>query len=131
MIFTLHQVQDGCREQLQTLHMAFTNLIKAFVSMSRGLFPPYKLYHQNTSISWRSILIIMRVIILANNGQCKQSDVRCGVKQVCVIAPTLFIIFIAIVIDMMKDDQPPRIEIVYRGNGRVFKLALLRSKTKS
>lgn len=98
---------------------------------SYGTFPPYKLYHQNTSISWRSILIIMRVIILANNGQCKQSDVRCGVKQVCVIAPTLFIIFIAIVIDMMKDDQPPRIEIVYRGNGRVFKLALLRSKTKS
>ncbi|XP_062924161.1 uncharacterized protein LOC134356870 [Mobula hypostoma] len=58
-------------------------------------------------------------------------QVRSGVKQGCVIAPTLFAIFVATIIHIIKDDLPPGIEIVYRTDGRLFNLAHLKSKIKT
>lgn len=64
----------------------------------------------------------MHSIVLANNDQCELIKVRFGEKQRYVIAPTLFTIFIVTGIDIIKDDLPPRIEIVYRTNSRLFNL---------
>ncbi|XP_076067758.1 uncharacterized protein LOC143040564 [Oratosquilla oratoria] len=54
-----------------------------------------------------------------------------SVKYGCVIAPTLFIIFIATILHIIKDDLPSGIEIVYRTQGKLFNLAGLKSKTKT
>ena len=47
------------------------------------------------------------------------------------IAPTLFTIFIATIMYIIKDDLPPGIEIVYRMDGKLFNLARLKSKNKT
>lgn len=73
----------------------------------------------------------MHSLDLTNNDQCEPFQDRSGVKQGYVINPTLFTIFIAIENDIIKDDLPPRIEIVYNKNGRLFNLAHLCSKTKT
>lgn len=54
-----------------------------------------------------------------------------GVKQGCVIAPTIFTIFIATILHIIKDDLPAGIEIVYRMDGRLFNMARLKSKRKT
>ena len=48
-----------------------------------------------------------------------------------VIAPTLFIIFLAAITHMIKNDLPSGLNIVYRTDGQVFNLSRLRSKNRT
>ena len=52
-------------------------------------------------------------------------------KQGCVVAPTLFSIFIAAVTQIIKDELPPGVSITYRTDGGVFNLNRLRARTKT
>ncbi|XP_076031048.1 uncharacterized protein LOC143019264 [Oratosquilla oratoria] len=134
MIFTLRQLQEKCREQYQPLYMAFIDLTKAFYSVSRELL-------WNTLSTYGcppKYIRILRLLhdgmfatVLVNNGTTDPFQVNTGVKQWCVIAPTLFIIFIATILHIIKDDLPSGIEIVYRTQGKLFNLARLKSKTKT
>ncbi len=100
-IFTARQLQEKSREQHQPLYMAFIDLSKAFDMV-------------NSHALWKVLLRIyivgcpekfVRVLCLLHDdmtagvlgGGDNESDpftVGAGVKQDCVIAPTLFSIFI-------------------------------------
>ena len=101
MIFSLRQLQEKCREQKMPLFIAFIDLTKAFDLVSRdGLFKilekigcPPKLqsliesFHNN-----------MKGTVQFDGNSSEQFDIHSGVKQGCVLAPTLFGIFFSIVL---------------------------------
>ena len=96
MIFSLRQLQEKSREQRQPLFIAFIDLTKSFDLVSRsGLFtllqrigcPPKLLqmirsFHDN-----------MQGTVQYDGSSSDPFPINSGVKQGCVLAPTLFGIF--------------------------------------
>lgn len=101
MIFSLRQLKEKCGEHQMPLYVAFIDLTKAFDLVSRdGLFkaikkigcPPrlcslIKPFHSN-----------MKGTVQFNSNLSEPFDVRGRVKQGCVLAPTLFEIFISLLL---------------------------------
>ena len=99
MIFSVHQLQEKCREQYVPLYISFTDLTKAFDLVSRdGLFKiltkigcPPKLktliesFHNNI---WGTVQ--------HDGNVSKPFKILNGVKQSCVLAPTFFGIFFSL-----------------------------------
>ena len=96
MIFSLGQLQEKCREQQRPLFIAFIDLTKAFDMVSReGLFDilhqigcPPKLLNFIKSFHDGS-----RGTVKFDGNSSEDFDINIGVKQGCVLAPTLFTIF--------------------------------------
>ena len=133
MVFSLRQLQEKCREQNLPLYVAFIDLTKAFDLVSRdGLFkalekigcPPklhslIKSFHSN-----------MKGTVQFNGKLSEPFDIRSGVKQGCVLAPTLFGIFFALVLRHAFGTSQEGIYLRTRADGKLFNLARLRAKTK-
>ncbi len=134
MIFTIRQLQEKCREQHLPLYMAFIDLTKAFDSVSRELLWEVLSTYGCPDKYIRILRLLhddMRATVRVGNDNSDSFQVRSGVKQGCVIAPTLFSIFIATITHIIKEDLPPGIEIVYRTDGGLFNIARLKSKRKT
>jgi len=133
MIFSLRQLQEKCREQQMPLYIAFIDLTKAFDLVSRsGLFrilnkigcPPRLLaiitsFHEN-----------MHSTVCFNGATSEAFPVSSGVKQGCVLAPTLFAIFFSILLQYAFKDCSEGVYIHTRTDGKLFNIARLRAKTK-
>ena len=52
-----------------------------------------------------------------------------GVKQGCVIAPTMFSIFLAAFISLAAVDQAKDVDIIYRTDGELFNMRRLKATT--
>ncbi|GAA6107071.1 uncharacterized protein LOC118407100 [Tachysurus ichikawai] len=103
MIFSLRQLQEKCREQQMPLYIAFIDLTKAFDLVSQsGLFRLLQ----------------------------KAFPVSSGVKQGCVLAPTLFAIFFSMLLQYAFKDYSEGVYIHTRTDGKLFNIARLRAKTK-
>ena len=114
---------EECREQNIGLDAAFVDLTKAFDTISRdGLWktlarlccPP-------------KFLTILRRLHEGQQDQVKHNGslsgsfpISNGVKQGCVLAPTLFSIFFSIMLREAKEDLPDGIYIRFRTNGSLF-----------
>ncbi len=73
----------------------------------------------------------MSVTVLSNNGsESEPFTVETGVEQGCVIAPTLFAIFIAAILHLIGEELPQEIPIMYRTDGRLFNLNRFKAKSK-
>jgi hypothetical protein len=133
MIFSLRQLQEKSREQNRPLFIAFIDLTKAFDLVSRdGLFKilekigcPQKLL--NIIVSFHKD---MKGIVQFDGNTSQPFDIRSGVKQGCVLAPTLFGIFFAILIKHAFGNTTQGICLHTRSDGRLFNLARLRARTK-
>ena len=96
MVFSLRQLQEKCRAQHQPNNIAFIYPTKAFDLMSRdGLF---------------NILPLIgcppRLLIVQYDGETSpEFGVKSGVKQGCVLAPTLFGIFFAMLFKHTSREQ--------------------------
>jgi len=133
MIFSIRQLQEKCKEQRMPLYVAFINLTKAFDLVSRdGLFQalakigcPPKLqsliesFHDN-----------MKGIVQFDGSTSQPFDIRSGVKQGCVLAPTLFGIFFALLLKQAFGTTTEGVYIRTRSDGRLLNHARLRAKTK-
>ena len=99
MIFSLRQLQEKCREQRQPLFIAFIALTKAFDLVSRdGLFkilPKIGCPPRLLSII-RSFHEDMKSTVVFDRSTSAAFNIRSGVKQGCVLVPTLFGIFFAV-----------------------------------
>ncbi len=101
MIFSLRQLQEKCREQRQPLYIAFIDLTKAFDLVSRkGLFTllhrigcPHKLLKMVTSFHDE-----MKGTVQYDGSSSEPFPIRSGVKQGCVLTPTLFGIFFSLLL---------------------------------
>ena len=127
------QLQEKCREQGMLLYVAFIDLTKAFDLVSRkGLFRllekigcPPKLrsmvvsFHEN-----------MKGTVVYDGSTSEPFPVCSGVKQGCVLAPTLFGIFFSLLLSYAFDSSSDGIYLRTRSDGKLFNLARLRAKTK-
>ena len=133
MIFSVRQLQEKCREQRRPLFIAFIDLTKAFDLVSRrGLFnllekigcPPKLLsvissFHNN-----------MKGTVNYDGATSEPFDIHSGVKQGCVLAPTLFTIFFSMMLSYAFNTSTEGVFLHTRADGKLFNLARLRAKTK-
>ena len=114
MIFGMRQLQEKCREQWQSLHLAFIDLEEAFDSINRDALwivlekvrcpdscvDIVRLLHTNTMAS-----------VSISVAKTEEFPVRTGVKQECVLAPTLIAVYLSYVFDRAQQSS---LEIDYR-----------------
>ena len=133
MIFSVRQLQEKCREQNRPLYISFIDLTKAFDLVSRdGLFKiltkigcPPKLksliesFHKN-----------MRGTVQHDGNVSKPFRILNGVKQGCVLAPTLFGIFFSLLLKQAFGTAEEGIYLHTRTDGKLFNPSRLKAKTK-
>ena len=135
MIFSVRQIQEKCREQNRPLHIAFVDLTKAFDMVSReGLFailqrlgcPPKLLSLQ------KSLHENMSATVCFEGSTSEKFPICCGVKQGCVLAPTLFGIFFSTLLHhaFSSFSDNDSVYLHTRSDGKLFNLSRLRAKSK-
>lgn len=133
MVFSLRQLQEKCREQRRPLYLAFIDLTKAFDLVSRnGLFAllerigcPPKLLKMITSFHDD-----MYGTVQFDGSSSDPFPIKNGVKQGCVLAPTLFGVFFSLLLCYAFRESEDGIFLHTRSDGNLFNLARLRAKTK-
>ena len=110
MAFAAHQLQEKSMEQHQDLHMTFVDLTKAFDTVSRGGL--WKIMSK-FGCPDRFVKIVrqfhdgMMARVLDDGNASDPFPVTNGVKQGCVLAPTLFsLMFSAMLTDAFKETSP-------------------------
>ena len=134
MIFAARQLQEKCQEQHQDLYTTFVDLTKAFDTVSReGLWRIMEKFGCPSKFinMVRQFHDGMQARVL-DNGDCSETfSVTNGVKQGCVLAPTLFsMMFTAMLSDAFYDDHDTCIGFRYRTDGRLLNALRLQAKTK-
>ena len=132
MVFSLRQLQEKCREQKRPLFLVFIDLTNAFDMVSRtGLFTllerigcPPKLLGMI-----RSFHDDMNGTVQYDGSSSDPYPIKNGVKQGCVLAPTLFGIF-SLLLRHAFCESEDGIFLHTRSDGNLFNLARLRTKTK-
>ena len=133
MIFTVRQLQEKCVEQHQDLYLLFIDLTKAFDTVSRpGLWSILaKLGCPPSFIRIvRSFHDGMMARVLHDGDLSEPFPVSNGVKQGCVLAPTLFSLMFAEMLSSALANTDAGIRIRFRTDGRFFDLRRLKAYTK-
>ena len=127
MLFTANQLQEKCQEQNVDLYMTFVDLTKAFDTVSRGGL--WKIMAKFGCLP-RFIAMVCQARV-QNNGEFSEPfEVTNGVRQGCVMAPTLFsMMFSAMLMDAFQDSDTG-FPIRYRFDDNIFNLRRLQAKTK-
>ena len=133
MIFTLSLLKEKCREQRQPLFIAFIDLTKAFDLVSRqGLY--YVLHKIGAPPKMLAIIQAfydgMRGTVQFDGTMSDSFPIQNGVKQGCVLAPTLFGIYFAVLLSQAFENSSEGIYLHSRSDGKLFNIARLRAKTK-
>ena len=132
MIFCARKIQEKGKEQNKDLYILFVDLTKAFDTVSRpGLWcilprigiPPkmvqiIRCFHDGMKAG------------LVNGKEEDDFHVSNGIKQGCVLTPTLLSFLFSMMMLSAFKNSDPGIQISYRTNGGVFNLHRLRAKTK-
>ena len=134
MIFAARQLQEKCQEQHQDLYMTFVDLTRAFDTVSRsGLWKIMaKFGCPDKFIALvRSFHDGMQVRVQDDGELSEPIPVTNGVKQGCVLAPTLFsMMFSAMLTEAFKDGKDG-VEIEYRMDGGLHNIQRFRAKSKT
>ena len=136
MVFVLRQLQEKCREQNKGLYVTFVDLTKAFDTVSRkGLWQ----IMERLGCPPKFLSMVMQ-LHEDQRGQVRNSSdlsepfpILNGVKQGCVLAPTLFTIFFSMMLQQATADLDDEdgIYIRYRMDGSLFNLRRLQARTKT
>ena len=133
MIFTARQLQEKCQEQNVDLYMTFVDLTKAFDTVSRdglwkimakfGCPPRYiamvRQFHDGMQAR------------VQNDGEYSEPfPVTNGVKQGCVMAPTLLSMMFSAMLTDAFQDVDAGFPIRYRFDGKFLNLRRLQAKSK-
>ena len=134
MIFAARQLQEKCIEQNVPLYSTFVDLTKAFDTVAReGLWQIMSKFGcPETFIAIvREFHDGMQASVQDNGEHSEPFPVSNGVKQGCVLAPTLFsLMFSAMLIDAFKEETYG-VDISYRfDGGGLFKPTRLKAYTK-
>ena len=133
MIFAARQLQEKCQEQNVGLYTTFVDLTKAFDTVCReGLWKIMAKYGCPTKF----ITMVqqfhdgMEARVQDDGEYSKPFPVTNGVKQGCVLAPTLFsMMFSAMLSDAFREGDIG-VGFHYRTDGKLFNARRLQAKTK-
>ena len=134
MIFSLRQIQEKAVEQCRDLYIVFVDFRQAFDTVDRLLLwrvleafgcPPrlakiIREFHDGTK---------GRVVV--GNDESTEISVCHGTKQGCVLAPTLFSIFLTVVLLVLHQETNDGIYVRHRTDGKLFNLSRLKAVTKT
>ena len=134
MIFCLRQLQEKCIEQDRPLYMVFVDFSKAFDTVGRtGLWQLLRKY--GCPEKFTTMIESLHTGMMANvsvGGEVSESfSVTNGVKQGCVLAPTLFSIFRSAMLHEAFRDMGDGVNIQSRQSADIFNVAHFRAKTKT
>ncbi|BHF63282.1 hypothetical protein SprV_0200627400 [Sparganum proliferum] len=123
MIFAARQLQEKCQEMRTHLYSTFVDLTKAFDTVNReGMWK----IMQKFSCPGRFTQMVrqlhdgMMARVTDNGAVSEAFAVTNGVKQGCVMAPTLFSLMLsAMLMDDYRDERPG-IRIAYRKDGHLL-----------
>lgn len=133
MIFALRQLQEKCIEQNQPLYICFVDFCKAFDTVPRGILwkilekfgcPP-KLLHLTKELHNN-----MNACVNVNGQNSSNFPVSIGTRQGCILAPTLFNIFLIAVLSVAFCDYTGGVHFRFRTDGGLHKLSRFSAKTK-
>jgi len=133
MIFTLRQLQEKAIEQRKPLYIVFIDFRKAFDTVDRET-----LWRVLTVFGCPNVFVDvlrqfhdgMEATVVTGSRETASFAVRNGVRQGCVLAPTLFSLFLTAVLTVAELNDVPGISIVSRTDGKLFNLARLKARTK-
>ena len=133
MIFCLRQVQEKAREHNAPLYMAFIDLAKAFDTVPRAslwtvlgkLGIPEKM--KKIIISFHDGMMAQ----VAHGGKISEPfTVDNGTKQGCVLAPLLFALYFAVMLQHALQNKTLGVPICFRDTGGLFNIRRFTAKTK-
>ena len=133
MIFAARQMQEKCQEHNVDLYTTFVDLTKAFDTVSReGLWKIMRKFGcpDNFILMVRQFHDGMQAQVVDGGESSPSFAVTNGVKQGCVLAPTLFSLMFTAMLHDAFSDSSPGIDIRYRTDGKLFNLQRLKAKTK-
>ncbi|VDL95821.1 unnamed protein product [Schistocephalus solidus] len=133
MIFAARQLQEKCQEMRTHLYNTFVDLTKAFDTVNRdGMWNvmqkfgcPERFTHMVRQLHNGTTAHV------TDNGTVSEAfAVTNGVKQGCILAPTLFsLLFSAMMMDAYRDEQPG-ILITYRTDGHLLNSRRMQASTR-
>ena len=136
MVFVLWQLQEKCRQQNKGLYVSFVDLTKAFDTVSRK-----EMWHimERLGCPQRFLNMVIQLHddqrgqVRLNGDLSEPFAISNGVKQGCVLAPTLFYIFFSMMLRQATEDlnDDDSIYIRYRLDGNLFNLRRLQAHTKT
>ena len=134
MIFCLRQLQEKCIEQDRPLYMVFVDFTKAFDTVRRtGLWQLLRKY--GCPEKFTTMIEALHTGMMANvsvGGEVSETfGVTNGVKQGCVLAPTLFSIFLSAMLVEAFRGMGDGVYIQSRQSADIFNVAHFRAKTKT
>ena len=133
MIFAARQLQEKCQEQNLDLYLTFVDLTKAFDSVCReGLWRIMAKFGcpQKLITMVRQFHDGMMASVQDQSASSASFSVTNGVKQGCVLAPTLFSMMFSAMLQHAFTDDSNGIKYNCRFDGGLFNLRRLQAKTK-
>ena len=134
MIFSLKQIQEKCIEQNRPLYMVFVDFTKAFDTVHRETL--WKILRKIGCPDLLVDLIAslhkdMKASVSLKGELSKPFDVQNGVKQGCVLAPTLFSLFLSKVLDCAFAGCDKGVTIQTRLGANLFNTNQFKSTTRT
>ena len=123
LIFAARQLQEKCRDHNQPLHALFIDFTKAFDSVDREVLWTVL---SKFGCPGKFVNLIkcmhsgMKAKVKCPGANSDEFDIITGVKQGCVLAPTLFSLFLTAIITLSFSDSDSGIDIEYRMDGRLL-----------
>lgn len=134
MVFSLRQVQDKCQEQNMPLYAVFIDFTKAFDTVSRdGLWVVLEKLGCTTKMLnlIRSLHDGMQAQVVQARLISDKFPVQNGVKQGCVLAPTLFSLYLGAMLEVAFKDVNKGVYIQTRQDANLFGVSQFKSKTRT
>ena len=134
MIFCLRQLQEKCIEHNRSLYVFFVDFTKAFNTVGRtGLWELLRKYGcpEKFTRMVESLHTGMMAKVKEAGETSHSFPVSNGVKQGCVLAPTLFSIFLSAMLEEAFADFEEGVYIQSRQDADLFNVAHFKAKTKS
>ena len=134
MIFSLRQVQEKCTEQNMPLYAVFIDFTKAFDTVPRGgLWAVLKKFGCTDKIInlVKAFHEGMQAKVTRGSDCSEGFAVSTGVKQGCVLAPTLFSFYLAAMLEVAFKDTREGIYIQTRHDGNLFNASHFKAKTRT
>ena len=134
MIFSLKRIQEKCIQQNRPLYMVFVDFTKEFDTVDRETL--WKILQKSGCQDLFVDLIAsqhkdMKASVSLKGELSKPFDVQNGVKQCCVLAPTLFSLFLSKVLDCVFTGCDKGVIIQLRPGANLFKVNQFNSTTRT
>ena len=131
MIFSLKQIQEKCIEQNMPLYMVFVDFTKAFDTVNRSaLCQKYGCPEKFTNLI-KALHVNMEARVSLNSELSEPFVVANGVKQGCVLAPTLFSIFLTATLTHAFNGCEKGVLLQSRPNADLFNVNQFKSVRKT